>query len=128
VVAAAAGGRVIAQSELTPLEHGRHALLATTKYGANGGISVAAYAAKVKGLENGTEAEKKAAKQEVLQQIWAWEVYDQCKHVLASNPPLRHLVVIHAAPPEYWEELAQRMVDERWTVEQTEAAVKVQSD
>jgi ParB-like chromosome segregation protein Spo0J len=36
-----------AQSGLTALEHGRHALAATTRYGANGELSIAKYAEKM---------------------------------------------------------------------------------
>jgi hypothetical protein len=97
---------------------------ATTKYGANGGKSIAAYATKIRGVDNGTEAEQKAAKQEVLRQMWGWEVYDQCNHMVAPDRYFRQFAEIHAAPEHLWRELAERMVDEGWTVEQTKAAVK----
>jgi hypothetical protein len=97
--------------------------MATTKYSQNG-KSVAAYAAKIKGLENSTEAEKNAARIEVTRQICAYEVFAEVNNVVHLDRYFVHLVAIHAAPPGYWRELVERMVDEGWTVEQTKAAVK----
>jgi hypothetical protein len=74
-----------AQSELTPLERGKHALAATTKYGANNEKLVTEYVLKRKGVENGTEAEKDLAKQQVSQQIRACEVYQKCEHVFTAR-------------------------------------------
>ena len=102
-----------AQSGLTPLEYGKHALMATTKYGKNGGTSIAKYAGQVVREE-----------QTVRHQIWAYEVYGESKNVFGLDQKFIHLVIIHAAPPHLWKELAQRMVDEGWTVAMTKAEVK----
>jgi protein gp37/ParB-like chromosome segregation protein Spo0J len=103
-----------AQSGLTPLELGRHAFQATTKYGANGGRSIAKYA----------EERGHAKEDTVREQIWAWEVFDESRNVPGLEKKFIHLVIIHRAPREHWGELAERMVDEGWTVELTKAAVK----
>ena len=55
-----------AQSGLTPLERGNHALAATTKYGANGKDSLRKYAYRILGVEDGTDAEKSAAQKRCL--------------------------------------------------------------
>jgi hypothetical protein len=69
---------------------------------------------KIKGVEQGTEAEKKTAKVQVCQQIWAYEVYQDCKDIFTAHDKyFSHLVVLHAAPDHLWRELAERMVDEQ---------------
>jgi hypothetical protein len=95
-----------AQSDLTPLERGRHALMATTKWHRkrNNGekdekASIAAYAASTGALD-----------ETVRRQICAYEVFAESHHVVGLEY-FRHLVVIHAAPRDKWAELAQKMVE-----------------
>ncbi len=113
-----------AQSGLTPLERGKHALLATTLYGANGNDSIAQYAYRLLGKENAPEAEKKIARRHVSRQIGAYEVLDKCGDIAAPDKYFHHFVEIHAAHSEHWKELAERMIDEGWTVEQTRKEVQ----
>jgi hypothetical protein len=113
------------QSGLRPLERGRHAHLATTKYGKNGTNSVAQYAAQLNRKE-----------QTVRDEVHAWEVAESTDIggiVDLANPRtagdslenyFSQLVAIHAAPPECWVELCKRMLDENWTVQQTKRAVQ----
>src|SRR5262245_22200545 len=101
------------QSGLTPLERGRHALTATTKYGKNRGLSIAQYA---KRMGYNTETT-------VRQQIAAYAVFAECADICGLEKYYQHLMAIHAAPRAEWPALAQRLVDEDWTVEQIEAAV-----
>jgi protein gp37/ParB-like chromosome segregation protein Spo0J len=101
-----------AQSGLTALERGRHALAATTRYGANGGLSIAKYAERV--------ARKDRT---VHNEVWAYEVYESAD-VGRLDGCFSQLVAIHAAPRETWAKLAQQMIDQGWTVEQTEAAAR----
>jgi len=110
-----------AQSELSALERGMHALQATEK-GSKVGKSVAAYAKEVGRNERS-----------VLNETWAAEVA-QSAHVcglsdLDKYP--RHLAEIHAAPEIAWPSLVKALldaVDEKgrpspWTVKLTQAAV-----
>lgn len=102
------------QGALRPIERGKHAKLATTKYGTNGGTSIAKYAEQL-GRQETT----------VKYEIYAWEVYNaQSSHVGRLEEYFRHLVAIHAAPEEHWLDLCQQLVNEKWSVEQTERAVK----
>jgi hypothetical protein len=71
---------------------------------------VATIAAKIKGVENGTGAEKDAAKKEVSAQVCAYEIYAECQDIPTLDLRFWHLVIIHRAPPEHWRELAERMV------------------
>jgi hypothetical protein len=87
-----------AQSGLTALEHGRHALAATTKYGADGGLSITKYAQHVG-----------RPKQSVDEQVCAAKVYNECPHVRTLEKYFKHLVAIHAAPPEHWAESGRQM-------------------
>lgn len=101
------------QSGLRPIERGKHAKLATTKYGANGGTSVAKYAERLTRKE-----------QSVRDEVHAFEVYEKSTDVRGLEKYFHHLVAIHAAPHEMWAELTQQMMERKWTVTETEAAVK----
>jgi protein gp37/ParB-like chromosome segregation protein Spo0J len=97
-----------AQSELTPIERGMHALRAKAQ-----GIDVKAYAAKV-GRKH----------QAVLEEVWAASVADSAdKHVLVGDH-FRTLAVIHAAPSWLWPALVEAMVAGGWTVEMTRKQVQ----
>jgi hypothetical protein len=61
-----------AQSSLTSLERGKHALTATTRRGKNGGLSLPKYADILKRPENS-----------VRNEVWAYEVYRE----VSENPP-----------------------------------------
>jgi ParB/RepB/Spo0J family partition protein len=112
------------QSGLTPLERGRHALAATTKYGTNGKDSIAKYAEAVMKKVDGTEAEQNAARIQVTRQICACKVFSKLNNIVQPDRYFHQFYTIHAAPPEQWRELAERMIDEGWTVEHTRAEVK----
>jgi ParB/RepB/Spo0J family partition protein len=73
-----------AQRELTLLERGRHAAKAIKKYSQNGN-SVGSYAAKISGVEKGTQAEKDSARQQVSQQIRAFEVYEKFEDIFQTG-------------------------------------------
>jgi protein gp37/ParB-like chromosome segregation protein Spo0J len=113
-----------AQSGLTPLERGKHAVLATTRYGTNGKDSITKYAYRVLGVQDGQEAEKQAARVQVARQIYAYEVFAEVNHVVRPDQYFRQFAEIHAADRPFWKELAERMIDEGWTVEHTRAEVK----
>lgn len=102
-----------AQSELNYLERGRHALHATTKYGANGGMSIAKYAAATGGIERSVKNE-----------MYAYEVSGELAVNGQLNGKMMHLVAIHAADPEHWPKLVTRMVEQSWSVAETQAEVK----
>jgi len=89
-----------AQSGLAPLERGRHALAATTRWGANRGLSIAQYAEKIHGKENAA-----AEEQTVRRQIWAYEVYQESNHMVGLEtrragrlPAPEHSGDSHGAP------------------------------
>lgn len=87
-----------AQSELTPLERGMHAL--------NSGMDIKAYAASVGRARTTVQDEVKAAR------------------VAATVTDIRHgdfqtLVAIHVAPEWLWPAMVEAMVAENWTVERT---------
>jgi|SRR5215471_1254631 len=113
-----------AQSGLTPLERGKHALDATTKFGKDNGLSILEYASKIKGVTDGTTAEKKAAHQEISRQIRAYLVYQSVHDIVDADRYFSHFAEIHAAPEPLWPELVKRMMDEGWTVAITRAEVK----
>lgn len=98
-----------AQSELTALERGRHALQATTKYGKDGGLSIAKYAEQVARKLNSVHNE-----------VWAYEVFTESPNDGRLGKYFAHLVAIHAAPREQWAAMAKQMLAEDWTVQQTE--------
>ena len=105
-----------AQSELSALERGMHALQATEK-GSKTGRSVAAYAEMVG-----------RAPKTVSQETWAAEVANavcSCAQTAMSDLDTypRHLAEIHAAPEAAWPALVQHLLKEGWTVKQTQAAV-----
>jgi len=101
-----------AQTGLTPLERGRHALAATKQYGKDGGLSVAKYAERIGRKERTVQREAQA-----------FEVYESV-HMDGLEPYFRHLVAIHAAPREKWAALATEMVKNNWSVQDTERAVR----
>jgi hypothetical protein len=94
------------QSELSPLEHGEHALRATEK--GKHGKSVRAYAEAVGRPERTVSLEVAAAR------------------VVSSSPisascldKTRHLAELHAAAEWLWPALVRRMLEAAWTVETT---------
>ena len=99
-----------AQGELSPLERGMHALAATEKRKQ----SVNGYAKAVGRAQPSVQIEVEAAR-----------VASYCT---CNNPNLanrtRHLAEIHTAPQPCWPVLVKRLLDGKWTVEQTIAAVK----
>jgi ParB/RepB/Spo0J family partition protein len=112
-----------AQSELTALEHGLHALRMTEK--GKHGKSISAYAEAVG-----------RPRQSVQQEVHAAEVYREVAANAATLVPTdqpRHLAEIHAAPRWFWRALVQAMVGapetetakeiKPWTIEQTKATV-----
>lgn len=106
------------QEDLSPIEKGKHAKLAVTKWSKNG-KSIKDYAQQVYGEKSGR------AKQQMIQdQIAAWEVYEKKQDILFSDKYFSQLVVIHGAEEEEWPALCEQLVDEDWTVEETERAVK----
>jgi hypothetical protein len=122
-----------AQSGLTPLEKGKHAKTATERWthskDENNGKkdSILAYAIRVKGKEKATEKEQKTAQLEVSKQIRAYAVAEaaaKSSNFATFDRYFWHLVEIHSAPNHLWRELAERMVDEGWTVEMTKTEVK----
>jgi protein gp37 len=102
-----------AQTGLTPLERGRHALMATTRSGKNGGTSITKYAEQIGRKE-----------QSVRNESWAYEVFQESTNVGGLEKYFAHLVAIHAAPRDQWQKLAERMVEHAWSVRDVEAAVK----
>jgi ParB/RepB/Spo0J family partition protein len=101
-----------AQSELSPLERGIHALGATEK-GSKLGKSIAAYAEQV-----GRGKSVRAVQLEVA----AATVVSKTKstsHCSELTDKCSHLAEIHSAPQSCWPTLVQRMVKQSWTVEQT---------
>jgi hypothetical protein len=105
-----------AQGELSPLERGMHALAATEK-GKHNGHSVDAYA-----LATGRKVTS------TKQEIYAASVYQIVARATISPSDLtnrtRHLAEIHAAPQACWPSMVKRLLDAKWNVEQTNAAVK----
>jgi hypothetical protein len=95
------------QSELTPLEEGLHAL--------HSGLSQRAYA-KQAGKASGT----------VQKQMEAARVAAHCIDIDAAalQPYWLALHAIHAAPQWLWLALAQHLLWETWTVEETRRQVK----
>ena len=86
------------QSGLTPLERGKHAKVATTRFGTNGKESILKYAERVLGKKDEPEAEKEAARKEVSRQILAYEVFSTADHVVRPDQYFRQFAEIHAAP------------------------------
>jgi hypothetical protein len=77
---------------------GRHALAATTKYGADGGTSIAKYAERVGGRKEQT----------IRDELHAFEVYSESTDVRGLSKYFSQLVVIHSAPRTEWPKLARR--------------------
>ena len=103
-----------AQGELSPLERGAHALAATEK-GKHAGRSIDAYARAVGRAPQTVHTEVRAAR--------VAEISPQGGISLLVNRT-KHLAEIHAAPESCWPALVERLVDNQWTVEETNAAVK----
>jgi ParB-like chromosome segregation protein Spo0J len=108
-----------AQSELSALERGMHALLATEK-GSKLGLSVAAYAEKV-GIGRDT----------IKQWVWAAEVAGAVGTCVPTSdldrpdrPLARHLAEIHAAPSPAWPALVKHLLAAGWTVKATQEVVR----
>lgn len=99
-------------SGLTPLERGKHAHLAITRYGKNGASSLAEYARTMGRPESS-----------VRDELMAYEVYNSA-HVRGIESHFRHLRIIHTAPRPEWRPLAKRMVDENWSVDETRQRVR----
>jgi ParB/RepB/Spo0J family partition protein len=97
------------QGELSPLERGIHALAATERHG-----DIKAYADAMGRKPSTVQGEVQAAR--------------VAKNARAFFPDLlnrtRHLAEIHGAPESCWPALIKRLLDGKWTVEQTNAAVK----
>jgi protein gp37/ParB-like chromosome segregation protein Spo0J len=93
------------QSELHPLEEGKHA--------AESGLDLKAYA-------------EQAGKERTLlnRKVMAWRVLSVC-HVTHSKvaEDWRNLAEIHAAPQWLWRALARAMLAEGWTVQKTRERV-----
>jgi ParB/RepB/Spo0J family partition protein len=107
-----------AQSGLTALEYGLHALRVTEKH-SKLGKSINAYAAAIG-----------RPRQSVEMEVYAAEVYRAVATRGASAPTdrPRHLAEIHAAPEWLWAALVAAMLPTEdhpkgWTVEQTKSAV-----
>ena len=105
-----------AQAELSPLERGMHALEATEK-GKHNGRSIEKYSLAVGRDVNAVKRE-----------IYAAEVYQIAPFGTISAPDLvartRHLCEIHAAPETSWSAMVMGLFDNKWSIEQTNAAVK----
>jgi ParB/RepB/Spo0J family partition protein len=100
-----------AQSELSLLERGMHALAATEK--GKHGTSVAAYAKRI-GIPQQT----------VSNWIMAAEVAKVTRQQVTSLlDRTMHLTAIHAAPEHCWKALVERLLNDGWTVSETEEAV-----
>jgi hypothetical protein len=113
------------QSELHPLEEGLHALrsgMTIRKYAARAGrseqsINRAVWAAKVvnhmvddwSGFYHGTPEQQRAA----IEMLYATDEHSRW----------RHLAEIHPAPQWLWLALAQHLLWETWTVEETRRQV-----
>lgn len=97
------------QGELSPLERGMHALAAT-----DAGCTVREYADRVGLSKSMVQVELSAARVALSTQV------DKSQLVRSS----KHLAEIHAAPESCWPALITRLLDGKWTVEQTNAAVK----
>lgn len=106
-----------AQSELTPLERGLHALGATEK--GKHGKSVRAYADAVGRPERTVSLEVAAAR--VASSHTRANLADLVEHT-------RHLAEIHAAPRWLWSALVSSLVANGWTVERIRQVVKSLSD
>jgi ParB/RepB/Spo0J family partition protein len=102
-----------AQSELSPLERGIHALAATEK-GKHNGKSISAYAAAV-GSDERT----------VRRWVAAAEVAK--KSGTGAGFPGEytvHLAEIHSAPQHCWPALVERLISKGWSVGETKGAVR----
>lgn len=100
------------QSELHPLEEGKHA--------AESGMDLKAYA----------EAAGKA-RQSLQHKVYAWRVLSSVPHVGHADirDQWRNLAEIHAAPEWLWPALVGQMIGDSWTVAVTRDKVKsVKSD
>ena len=99
-----------AQSELSPIERGMHAL--------HSGKDVKAYAASVG-----------RARTTVHDEVYAAEVIEAVPHMRNDlTGYFRHLTEIHAAPRWLWPALVSALVTNEWTVEATRKAVSVLKD
>lgn len=101
-----------AQRELRPLERGLHALKCIKKGSHKDGIE--AYARAI-----GREAELQTVKRE----YWAAEVATaaQKEQRCSFSDVVKyylHLAEIHAAPPEVWGALVERLIADTWTVQE----------
>jgi len=101
---------------LTPLEIGLHALGATERYGRNGG-GMRAYAEAI-GKSNGYLTQITQAVS-VYAQLRA-ESFSQLK--LLSDKA-QHLATIHKASQAAWLPLAQQLIANSWSVQETEQAI-----
>jgi ParB/RepB/Spo0J family partition protein len=99
-----------AQGELSPLERGLHALAATEKHG------------DIKGYAEATGRPRPSVQAEVQAARVAKSCTCNFSELLDRT---RHLSDIHAAPRHCWPALVKRMVEGRWTVEETKAMVNV---
>jgi hypothetical protein len=93
------------QSELSPLEHGIHALRATER-GSRSGNSIKDYAEAIGRPERSVNREVAAARVAASSPMWA---------SLAEHT--RHLVELHAAASWLWPALVVRLLAEGWTVD-----------
>lgn len=97
-----------AQSELTALERGLHALGATEK-GSKNGRSVKAYAESIGRPQRSVQREVEAAK---VARVSPCGLTALVEHT-------RHLSEIHPAPKWLWPALVERLMEDGWTVETT---------
>jgi hypothetical protein len=97
-----------AQSDLSPLERGFHALEATGK-----GESVAAYAKRIGRQQQRVNDEVSAAR---VAKVTA-------QAVASLLECTKHLIVIHTAPEHCWQALVERLIQHGWTVKETEEQV-----
>jgi ParB-like chromosome segregation protein Spo0J len=97
------------QSELSPLEHGLHALRALRS-----GMEITVYAASIR-----------RAHKTVYDEVYAAKVAETVPHVRNELPKIHYkkLVAIHVAPPWLWPALVVAMLGQRWTVKETKARV-----
>jgi ParB/RepB/Spo0J family partition protein len=93
------------QSELHPLEEGKHA--------AESGMELKAYAEQVG-----------KARETLKDKLYAWEVFSVVHvHHDVSTDSWRNMAAIHAAPEWLWPALVEKMVEDGWTVAATREKV-----
>ncbi len=108
-----------AQSELSPLEIGVHALEAVPSEQGKGGGGLQAYADQIGKSRQYVSQVRQAAG--VLKEIKSVTSQLKLRNFLDKA---KHLAAIHLAPEDTWALLVEHLLSDQWAVKDTEAAVK----